>query len=398
MQKKPKTPKLMLTIIALAALVGSALLMLPSVHVFAQSAPDITGAWQGTLTLPAAAGGRELRTVIKISKADGGALKLLFYSIDQGAQSIPGTATLQGPTVKMTIPGIGGSYEGKLDSDGVNLTGNFTQGPNPLPLNLKHVTDATAWEIPKPPPPAAKMPADANPSFEVATIKPSKPGTQGKGITMRDPRTFMTINFSVVDLMTFAYGIHPRQISGGPDWLESEHYDIQATPDPPGMPSRKQLETMVQKLLADRFKLAFHHDKKELSVFALVLGKTGSKLTASTGDPTGLPGLGFRKLGDLAVRNANMSDFTGLMQSSVLDRPVVDQTGLSGRFDFTLKWTPDETQFSPFGGYKAPATEEKDAPPDLFTAIQQQLGLKLESTKTAVDVLVIDHVEKPSEN
>jgi uncharacterized protein (TIGR03435 family) len=391
-----KVKKLTLSVIALAALSASALLTLPTVRVLAQSAPDITGTWQGSLSIPQA--NRELRTVLKISKADGGGLKAMFYSIDQQGPGVAvGTITVQGSTVKFAIPGIGGSYEGKLDSDGVNLTGTFTQG-GPLPLNLKHVTDATAWEIPKPPPPPAKMPADANPSFEVATIKPSKPGSQGKAITMRDPRTFMTINFSASDLLSFAYGLHARQITGAPAWLQDEKYDIQGTPDPPGMPSRKQLETMVQKLLADRFKLTFHHDKKELSVFALTVGKTGSKLIASTGDPTGLPGLGFRKLGDLTVRNANMPDFTDLMQSSVLDRPVVDQTGLKGRFDFTLKWTPDETQFTPFGGYKAPATEEKDAPPDLFTAIQQQLGLKLEATKTMVDVIVIDHVEKPSEN
>lgn len=394
--KTTKTTKVMLSAIALAALSGSALLTLPPVRVFAQSAPDITGTWQGTLTLPQGRG--ELRTVLKISKADGGGLKAMFYSIDQQGPGIAvGTITVQGSTVKFAIPGIGGSYEGKLDSDAVNLTGTFTQG-GPLPLNLKHVADAVAWEIPKPPPPSAKMPADANPSFEVATIKPSKPGAPGKGLVMRDPRTFATINYSASDLMSFAYGVHIRQIVGAPAWLEDEKYDISATPDPPGLPNRKQIEIMVQKLLADRFKLTFHHDKKELSVFALTVGKTGSKLTASTGDPNGLPGLGFRGLGNMNANNANMSDFTGLMQSAVLDRPVVDQTGLSGRFDFGLKWTPDENQFPGLKGQLPPPPENAEAPPDLFTAIQQQLGLKLESTKTAVDVLVIDHVEKPSAN
>jgi uncharacterized protein (TIGR03435 family) len=297
----------------------------------------------------------------------------------------------------MTIPGIGGTYEGKLDSDGVNLTGTFTQG-GPVPMNLKHVTDAAAWEIPKPPPPTANMPADANPSFEVATIKPGKPGTPGKGLIMRDPRTFMTINFTVADLISFAYAVHPRQITGAPSWLEDEMFDITATPDPPGQPNRKQIEIMVQKLLADRFKLTFHHDKKELSVFALTVGKTGPKLTASTADPNGLPGMGLGGLGIANARNANMSDFTGFLQSVVLDRPVVDQTGLKGRFDFGLKWTPDDSQFPSVKGQLPPPKEDAEAQPDLFTAIQQQLGLKLEATKTAVDVLVIDHVEKPSAN
>jgi len=148
MQKTSKVKKVILSAIALAALSASALLA-PSVHVFAQqSAADITGTWQGTLQPPQ---GNGLRIVIKISKADGGGLKALLYSIDQGAESIPATVTLQGPTVKMTIPNIGGTYEGKLDSDAVNLTGTFTQGA-PLPLNLKHVADATAWDISNPPP------------------------------------------------------------------------------------------------------------------------------------------------------------------------------------------------------------------------------------------------------
>jgi uncharacterized protein (TIGR03435 family) len=93
-----------------------------------------------------------------------------------------------------------------------------------------------------------------------------------------------------------------------------------------------------------------------------------------------------------------MGDFAGLLQAAVLDRPVVDQTGLQGRFDFPLKWTPDESQFADMGMKIPPPKDNADAPPGLFTAIQEQIGLKLESTKAPVEVLVIDHVEKPSEN
>ena len=376
-------------LIALGLLTGAAI-------VAQTSAPDITGTWQGTLTIPQL--NRDLRTVIKISK-DGSALKGMFYSIDQGGQPIAMNAiTVQNPTVKFAVPAAGANYEGKLDSDGVNLTGTWSQGGNGFPLNLKHVKDEQAWEIPKPPPPPTKMPADANPSFEVATIKPSRPGAPGKGLIMRDPRTFVTINYSAADLIVFAYGLHPRQITNAPAWLETELFDIQATPDPPGLPNRKQIETMVQKLLADRFKLTFHRDKKELSVFAITVAKTGSKLTPSTGDPKGLPGLGFQGLGRMFAQNANISDFAGLMQSTVLDRPVVDQTGLEGRYDFQLKWTPDDSQFPGLKGQLPPPPEGADAPPDLFTALQQQLGLKMEATKAEIGVIVIDHVEKPSSN
>jgi uncharacterized protein (TIGR03435 family) len=242
------------------------------------------------------------------------------------------------------------------------------------------------------------MPADANPSFEVATIKPSKPGTPGKGLVMRDPRTFATINYSVADLIVFAYELHPRQITGAPAWLETDTFDIQATPDPPGLPNRKQIEVMVQKLLADRFKLTFHRDKKELSVYTITVAKTGSKMTASTGDPNGLPGLALGGLGKARIVNANINDFAGFMQTVVMDRPVVDQTDLKGRFDFTLNWTPDDSQFPGLKGQLPPPADNAETFPDLFTAIQQQLGLKLEATKSQVGVIVIDHVEKPSDN
>jgi uncharacterized protein (TIGR03435 family) len=154
---------------------------------------------------------------------------------------------------------------------------------------------------------------------------------------------------------------------------------------------------MIRKLLAERFKLKFHTEQKELSVFLITVAKGGPKLTKNETDPKGLPGLGFRGLGNLRVRNANMGDFTNLMQTRVLDRPVVNKTELEGRYDFTLEWMPDETQFGGQGA-RAQASDEAQVKPDLFKAMQEQLGLKIESTKAPADVLVIDQVEKPSAN
>jgi uncharacterized protein (TIGR03435 family) len=374
--------KLMLWIIALAAL--------PAGELIAQS---ITGTWQGTLQA-----GRELRIVIKISTTDADSLKAVLYSIDQGGgQGVPvGPITVQGSTVKMTVPGIGGAYEGKLSADGTSIAGTWSQGGKPLPLNLTRATSETAWTIPEPPARLKPMPADASPVFEVATIKPSKPDAQGRGFRVQG-RHFSTFNTSVSSLITFAYGIQAKQITGGPAWLETEKYDLGAQPDGEGQPSDRQWKLMVQKLLADRFKLTFHREKKELSVYAIVVGKTGPKLTKSEGDPNGPPGLFFRGLGVLPGRNATMIDLAGVMQTAVLDRPVVDQTGLTGRYDFLLTWTPDEFQFRDLG-VKAPPPADNAAAPDLFTAFQQQLGLKLESTKAPAEIFVIDRVEKPSEN
>jgi uncharacterized protein (TIGR03435 family) len=368
-----------------------ALATLPAGALFAQ---DITGSWQGTLTIPASK--QELRIVVKVSKADAG-LKAVMYSIDQGSQGIAAAVTLQGSTVRVSVPGIGGSYEGKLDSDGVNLTGTWTQGGAPLPLNLKLATGQTAWIIPEPPAPPKPMAADASPAFDAAAIKPSDPAAQGKGFRVRG-REFLTMNTSLSDLITFAYGLHARQIAGGPAWVESEKYDLTAKPEGEGQPNDKQWKIMIQKLLADRCKLTFHRDKRELSVYAITVGKTGPKLTKSEGNPSGLPGLFFRGLGNLPAQNATMADFAGVMQTAVLDRPVVDQTGLSGRFDFELKWTPDEFQFGGLGIKVPPPSDTANAPPDLATAMQEQLGLKLVSTKAPVEVLVIDSVEKPSAN
>ncbi|MDP9171943.1 MAG: TIGR03435 family protein [Acidobacteriota bacterium] len=358
--------------------------------VFAQ---NITGTWQGSLQA-----GKELRIVIKISTTDADTLKAVMYSIDQGGQPLPfGPVSRQGSTLKMSVPGLAAAYEGRVNADGNSITGTWTQGPNPLPLNLTRATAETAWTIPEPPVPLKPMRADASPGFEVATIKPSNPDAQGKGFMVRG-RNFSTLNTSLSDLITFAYEIHAKQISGGPAWMETDKYDLAAVPDTEGAPSQKQWKAMIQKLLAERFKLTFHHDKKELSVYAIVLAKTGPKLTKSEGDPNGLPSLMFRGLGTLPARNASLTDFAQVMQGAVLDRPVVDQTGLAGKYDFTLTWTPDQFQFTSMG-IKVPApTEDPAAPPDLFTAMQQQLGLKLEATKAPADVIVIDHVEKPSAN
>ncbi len=129
-------------------------------------------------------------------------------------------------------------------------------------------------------------------------------------------------------------------------------------------------------------------------------GKTGVKFSKSERDPNSLPGLLFGGPGagmTFRVTNATLTQVAGVL-GNALERPVVDQTGLTGKYDFVLTWTPDESQFRSFGGAPPPPPADVEAPPDLFTAIQEQLGLKLESSKAPVDVVVIDHVEKPSDN
>ena len=374
--------KLTLWMMALAALQGSAL-----------QAQNITGNWQGTLQ----AGPQKVRIVFKIA-LENDKLKATLYTVDQPSPPIATTITRDGSTVKMTIPSLNGNYEGKLSADGNSIAGTWTQGA-PLALNLARATPETAWAIPEPPPPPVRMAANANPAFEVATIKPSDPASQGQIVTLRGVEV-ITTNATVHDLINLAYWLHPKQLTGGPAWMESEKYDMAGKPDAPGQPNVDQMKMMIQKLLADRFQLKFHFEKRDLSAYAIRIAKTGAKITKSQDDPKGLPGCYFGRTASgttLTFRNSPMSQVTAILQN-FLDKPVVDQSGLSERYDFTLTFTPDAAQAARLGGPPIPAADNPDAAPDLFAAFQQQLGLKLESTKAPVDVMVIDKVEKPSEN
>jgi uncharacterized protein (TIGR03435 family) len=356
----------------------------------AAQAQNLVGAWQGTLQA-----GKELRLVFVIaSNAAGGGLTGTMYSIDQGAQGVTATVAAQGGTVRMAVATIGATFEGKLSADGNSIVGTFMQGPGSLPMTLARATKDTAWALPSPP---KAMAADAPMVFEVATVKPSNPDAPGKLFTVRG-RDVMTINTTLSDLITFAYNVHTRQISGGPSWMETEKFDVTGRPQAEGSPNDRQLRALVQSLLEDRFKLAVHRDKKELPAYVIVVGNNGPKLTRNDTNPNGLPSLLFKGLGMLPAVNASMSDLARVMQTAVLDRPVVDRTGIEGRYDFTLTWTPDESQFRSMGVRVPPPSGDANAPPGLFTAIQEQLGLKLDSANAPVDVIVIDRVEKPTAN
>lgn len=375
--------KLMRWIVAFAVLAGGAL-----------RAQDLTGNWQGTLKAS-----RDLRVILVVSIEDG-RLQAKLYSIDETAQPFRVSSISQdGSTVKFAIDLNGTAYEGKINAANTSIAGTWTQGVTPLPLDLSRATTETAWEIPVPPPPRKVMPADADPSFEVATIKPNDTdGSSLQALTFRG-RNFITVNSSLADLIMFAYSVQSKQILGAPDWIDKDRYDINATPDQEGTPSADQVRLMIRKLLADRFQLKFHQDKRELSAFVLTVGKDGSKLKQA--QPNGnLHGIGVQPARSGAMmfaNNAPISAFTSFLQSLVLGRPVVDQTGLTGRYDLTVTFTPDNSLFNGHSPVPEPA-EGVEAAPNLFDAIQQQLGLKLTAEKTQVDVLAIDHVEKPSAN
>lgn len=236
------------------------------------------------------------------------------------------------------------------------------------------------------------MPANADPDWDVVTVKPSDPndrgdrgGAHGSHITLE--------NQTVEGLLTFGYNVQKNQIANAPEWVKTERWDVDGLADVRGEPNVVQLQALARKVLAERFGLKLHRDQQEISVFALRAAKGGPKLTVSTGDPNGQPnehgkrGAGWQMN---TYTNTSMPVFAeelALSPVASVDRPILDQTGLTGRYDFQLKWLTDDNHAA-----------DPDAPPGLFTAIQEQLGLKLDAVKAPADVLVIDKVQRPGAN
>jgi uncharacterized protein (TIGR03435 family) len=249
--------------------------------------------------------------------------------------------------------------------------------------------------------PAASPNPSARPrfdAFEVATVKPvATDAKAGRYIVMQGPNRFVGKNYTLKLLIAAAYDLNARTILGGPEWIESDHYDIQALTPGEVRPTHDEQMSMLRNLLAERFSLKFHREQKEFSIYVLEVAKGGPKLRQSTAppdDPAALISTVYPQHILLPARNATIAEFVSLLQRAVLDRPVVDKTGLSGKYDFDLQWAPDETQF---GGEVPVASAEAPAAP-LFLAIQDQLGLRLTATRGPVDALVVDDAQRPSAN
>jgi uncharacterized protein (TIGR03435 family) len=244
----------------------------------------------------------------------------------------------------------------------------------------------------------------APPAFEVSTIKLNKSGSPSSHSDLRGGN-FNATNVSLKNVLQYqAYGIPGSRIFGGPKWLDSERFDIEAKAESVAAARlrtlardqrRIQTRAMFQQLLAERFKLAVHWETRELPVYALVIGRKGPKLNhAKETDGSSGTSSGDGQFKGTAVTLAEFADALTQELSGELGRVVIDKTGIPGRFDVALQWMP---------GNEAPLPNDNaggsaDSRPSIFTAIQEQLGLKLESSKGPVQVLVIDHCEMPSEN
>ncbi|HEV3220063.1 MAG TPA: TIGR03435 family protein [Candidatus Acidoferrales bacterium] len=255
-------------------------------------------------------------------------------------------------------------------------------------------------------------------SFEVAVIKPDNSGVTNVSMSWGDDR-FTTRHITLAHLIGIAYGVNPNeQISGAPVWVKSEKFDIDAKLEDSSMKQVEQLPMeqkselltrMVRSLLEDRCQLRVSHETKELPVFALVVAKNGPKLTPTTlppdetADPRKRTPKSMKTVarGQLIARGISIPTLISALAKEVGGRTILDETGLKGEYDFKLDWTPElnnpvtATDASPSS---ATAPLPDSSGPSIFTALQEQLGLKLESKKAPRDVVVIDHVERPSGN
>lgn len=255
-------------------------------------------------------------------------------------------------------------------------------------------------------------------SFEVASIKLDQSESGHRSISFT-PGRFSTLGTSAKFLIEYAYSLESdAQLSGGPSWINSDKYEIEAKVDDtladkleklPIQERRDQVKSMVRSLLADRFELQVSHATKQLPVYALVVLKSGPKLNAaapsSSKDSGNISSSVHGTVGELVATDASIRSFLGTLarQPELAGRTVVDETGLQGGFDFKLHWTredlePEVNEKADHNVGIANTPSAAASGPSLFTALQEQLGLKLESRKGPVDVIVIEHIEKPSEN
>jgi uncharacterized protein (TIGR03435 family) len=227
--------------------------------------------------------------------------------------------------------------------------------------------------------------AEAQPAFGVASIRPSAAEVpfEHDGKRETSPGTLRMQDVTVVTCIKWAYGVQDSQIVG-PTSLRAEHYDIIAKADEPV--GDDQLKLMMRTLLAERFKLSFHHENKELRSYALIVAKKGQKLRESVGE--GKSTIQNSAIG-MVAKSTTMQEFANFI-AEPLRTPVVNKTGLDGRYDFAI----DFTNYLPADA----STVRPDVISVMMAALEGELGLKLESTKTSVETMVVDHVEKPSAN
>ncbi|MDP9049754.1 MAG: TIGR03435 family protein [Acidobacteriota bacterium] len=235
--------------------------------------------------------------------------------------------------------------------------------------------------------PAAITQPTPNVSIEVSVVRPHPPGVIHNNFSFNKNR-FELEDQPLAKMIAFAYSLNARQIVGAPGWVSEDHWDMSGKTDLTEDATLPQQQAIIRQLLVERFGLQFHKEKRELPSYALRILKEQPKLTLAA-DPAAQPGewtQGHDWVRTENYRSCSMGDFL-IIKQLLLDRPLVDQTGLVEKYDFKLTYSYGD----------APSTDA-DAPPSMFTAIKEQLALKFEPVKASVDVIVVDHIGRPTPN
>ena len=281
------------------------------------------------------------------------------------------------------------SYAGKLSADGQSITGTWTQNKQSYALTFAATTPELLWTYGGAKA-TARMSPDADPTFEVATIKPSAPGAGGRSGSGHT-HLFSSKNVTVDDLIKMAYQLRERQIEGEPAWVKDEKFDIQAESNTAGQPSDDQVRSMLKKLLTDRFQLGFHTVQKTFPVYALTLEKSPSGFVKSDPAVNSSARIMPREQANGQMLYAfiydSMSDFTDVLMNFIPDRQIIDATGLKGPYDFMLQVSKDAIQ-----------SENQDERANAVIGAVKGIGMRLDPKRLPVNIMVIDRLERPSPN
>jgi uncharacterized protein (TIGR03435 family) len=345
---------------------------------------SIAGTWQGTISYSQS----NVRVVFVLEKKPDGSLHGGLNWIDSNGFGMPFSAiTFTSPEVTLAQSAIGVTFHGKLSADGHTIAGTWTQGKLSLPLALSLATADTLWKHAGP----APMAAGADPSYEVATIKPAKPDEVHPIYDLTAPE-FHATGTNAAELIKTVYKIRGRQIVNAPPWVENSKFDITAKPDTPGIPSEDQTRVMIRKLLTERFHLVCHTGQQDFPELVMTLDPKGPRPMPSDPDFNGHNLMFMRPVGDdyeLHLSGATMQFFIKILMDRYRDKQIVDETGLTGAYDITLRLPAAALQGIGDGG----AEEETGSD---YIAAAEKAGFKFVSKKAPLPVVIVDHIDPPT--
>jgi uncharacterized protein (TIGR03435 family) len=373
-----------------AFVIGAAFIFAATGSVQAQT---IAGTWQGSL--PIYVGGQgsaynngQPRVAFTIEKSADGAFRGEIAFIDRGATTPLSSVTFAAPEASFAESGAGFTFRGKLSADGKSIAGTWTQGNQSFPLTLKLATADTLW-VREGPAPLKPMAADADPAYEVATIKPATADEQHPIFDLRT-RRFNATGTSAKELIKIAWNVRGRQVIGGPAWIEEKKYDIAAEPDTAGLPSEEQSRTMVRKLLAERFNLAAHTGQQVYPVLALTLDTKAPRPVPADPNFIGSGGMSGRRDGDeivLQFSGTTIPQMLAFVMNTFQDRQLVDETGLTGIYNITLRIA-----------IPSPGPVSSDDIGAALIEAAEHAGFKFIAKKEAIPIVIIDHIDPPTPN